>query len=145
MPQLQTLDVLLVEDNVDDADIARRALSKPGVQANVHVAGDGAEAIDFLFRRGRYESAPRPALVVLDVGLPRVGGMQVLRLMRGDPDLDEIPVAVLTGSVDRGQMEECLDLGTNMYMLKSMSLEQLVSFVAAVRKYWRVIGRLRGE
>lgn len=145
MPQLQTIDVLLVEDNVDDADIARRVLSKSEVQAEVHVAGDGAEALDFLFRRGKYEAAPRPALVVLDVGLPRVGGIQVLRLMRADPDLGEIPVAVLTGSLDRAQMEECLDLGTNMYILKSMSLEQLVMFAAAVRKYWRVIGRLRGE
>jgi two-component system response regulator len=133
------LRILLVEDNEDDVLYTKRVLAKSGVVCELEVAKDGRSALEALARykaaaRGRRDAGPN--LVLLDVGLPGMDGLEVLRRMKADPALRNIPVAILTGSRDRAHLETSVELGTNLYLNKPVAIVDIVYIVLGVHKYW---------
>jgi len=141
--------ILLVEDNEIDVEITRRVLAKAGAAVIVDVARDGSEALDLLFshREEPPEAGDRrlPKLVLLDLRLPSVGGLEVLRRIKNDPVLCTIPVAVLTGSVGERPMLESIEQGGNMYFVKPMTVKDVENLLPAVEQYWAVIERLQSK
>jgi CheY-like chemotaxis protein len=122
------VEVLLVEDNPDDAELTLHAFKGARFMNQVHVVGDGVAALDFLFCRGEYSARTcldNPQLVLLDLNLPKVSGLEVLRRIKKDKRTWQIPVAVLTASRDVSEITECRRLGAEQYIIKPVNLQQL--------------------
>jgi len=135
-------DILLVEDNPDDVLLAKRALKKNNITNDVAVVGDGAEALDYLFGTGAYEGrnvADRPAMLLLDINLPKVGGLDVLRKIRSDERLRTIPVVILTSSKEEQDLAEGYSLGANSYIRKPVDFDKFVDAVQQLGMYWLVL------
>ena len=130
--------ILLVEDNPDDVEITRRALSRGRVGHEVWVARDGQEALEFLHRRGAHAESPRPDLVLLDVNLPRRTGLEVLEEIKADAGLRTLPVIVLTSSRRDEDVERAYFLGANTYFTKPVGFEEFFRVVTTIRDYWIV-------
>jgi len=130
--------ILLVEDDPADLDLALLALRKNDIPNPVVVAEDGAEALDFLFGRGKHAGKGRqlPALVLLDLKLPGVGGLDVLREMKNDSLIELVPVVVLTSSKERQDVLTSYRLGANSYVQKPVKFEEFVAAVKQLGKYW---------
>ena len=139
------LDIRLVEDSDDDVAMVRRVFSKVGIPCGLHTARDGQEALDYLLRRGEDRDAPAPDLVLLDLRLPTVGGLDVLRRMRTDQGLSAIPVVVLTGSKDDKDFRECMALGAEGYLVKPVKVGDVGDILIEVRNYWASLGRARAH
>jgi len=134
--------ILLVEDNPDDELLTLRALKKTGVQNEVVVARDGVEALDYLFASGAYsgrDPAVMPQLILLDLKLPRVGGLEVLKRLRSNERTRLLPVVILTSSREQRDMLEGYGLGANSYVRKPVNFEQFVKAVELLRNYWLVL------
>ncbi|GGV24200.1 two-component system response regulator [Streptomyces longisporoflavus] len=130
-PSAAPVDVLLVEDDPGDELMTREAFEDNKIRNNLHVVRDGEEALDFLYRRGEYEGVPRPDLILLDLNLPKYDGRQVLEKVKSDPDLQDIPVVVLTTSAAEEDILRSYKLHANAYVTKPVDLDQ---FIAAVRQ-----------
>jgi len=130
--------VLLVEDNPDDEALTVMALRKSGRVEAVDVVRDGKEALDYLFCEGAYKGrAPEaPALVLLDLKMPKVGGIDVLRRMRKAPLTSAVPVVVLTSSLEAQDLRDAYDLGANSYLRKSVDFGEFTETMRAVGAYW---------
>lgn len=124
-------DVLLVEDNPEDAELALRALAAHGLRESVAVARDGVEAIEHLT-----QTPHLPRVILLDLKLPRLDGADVLRRVKRDPRWQSIPVVVLTSSREPSDVAECYRLGANSYVVKALEAEAHGATVAAVGTYW---------
>ncbi|MDQ3864442.1 MAG: response regulator [Actinomycetota bacterium] len=134
--------ILLVEDNPDDELLALRALKKSGVPNEVVVARDGVEALDYLFASGPHagrDPSVMPQLILLDLKLPRVDGLEVLRRLRSDERTRRLPVVILSSSRERRDMLDGYGLGANSYVRKPVDFEQFVSTVELLRSYWLVL------
>ena len=127
--------VLLVEDNPDDVEIARRALWKAAARVELSVARDGQEALDMLFGRSNGD-ASLPHLVLLDLNLPKMDGREVLEKIKADPKLKRIPVVVLTVSTQEEDVARCYDTGVNTYIAKPIQFEDFMRAVATINEYW---------
>jgi two-component system response regulator len=127
--------VLLVEDNPDDVEIARRALGKATARVELSVARDGQEAMDMLFR-GQNGDVSLPHLVLLDLNLPKMDGREVLEKIKADPKLKRIPVVVLTVSTQEEDVARCYDTGVNTYIAKPIQFEDFMRAVAIINEYW---------
>jgi len=133
--------ILLAEDNVNDADLTMRALSANQVPSEVVLASDGAEALDCLYRRGAFQTrdnAP-PAVVLLDLKMPRVDGLEVLRQIKNDAALKNIPVVIFTSSKERADLDRTYQLGANAYVVKPLGFQEFVTTLKDVKKFWLVI------
>jgi len=131
--------VLLVEDNPADQDLTRRALNAGGIQCNLRVAADGEEALNYVFRREEYRqavAAPRPQLVMLDLNMPKLDGWDVLREMKASPDLDTIPVIVLTTSRHERDVLRSYKLGCSSYVEKPMDVSAFMCALQQLLGYW---------
>lgn len=133
------VDILLVEDNQQHVELTLRALKKSNPTDNVHVVGDGAEALDFVFCQGSYaqrniENAPR--VIFLDLKLPKVDGLEVLRRIKSHAQTQTIPVVVLTTSQQESDLMESYRLGVNSYVVKPVKFERFMQTVADVGSYW---------
>jgi len=126
-------DILLVEDNRDDLDLALDAFEKH--RSRVHVARDGVEAVEALFGENG-KPRLRPRLILLDLKLPRLDGMEVLKRVKSDPQTRAIPVVVLTSSGQEGDLEACYRLGANSYIVKPVHFNQFVETAEAIGAYW---------
>ena len=135
-------DVLLVEDNPGDARLTREAFREGRIRTSIHVASDGVEAMEFLQQRGEYEDAPRPDIVLLDLNLPRKNGDEVLEEMNDDPDLESIPVIVLTSSSAEEDVERLYDLKANAYLTKPVDPDEFIETVQTLEQFWLSIVRL---
>lgn len=142
MTQPRAVTILLVEDNPDHAELTQRALSDGRLNNDVVWVKDGADALDYLFRRERYAGAARPGLILLDLKLPKVDGIKVLRQIKGDPDLATIPVVMLTTSARDEEIRACYDAGANSFVTKPMQFGEFVQKVATVGLYWTLTNRL---
>jgi len=131
------MEILLVEDNPDHAELTRRALSKGGGN-NVVWVKDGQAALDFLRREGGwagYQGA-RPSVILLDIGLPKIGGRDVLKAIKRDEGLRFIPVIMLTTSGDPDDVARCYHLGANSYVVKALDFSDFIGRVKAIKDYW---------
>lgn len=140
-------DLLLVEDNAEDLELALRALRKADLSARVHVCRDGAEALDFLFCEGAYasrEMGDRPRVILLDLKLPKIGGVQVLRRLRDDSRTKTIPVVVLTSSKEQCDVVETYRLGVNSYIVKPVNFEGFSDVVRDLGLYWLLLNQPPG-
>jgi len=138
----QPIEILLVEDNPGDVDLAREALENSKIHNILHVAGNGEEAMAFLRRKGKYAKAPRPDLVLLDLNLPRKDGREVLAEIKSDEDLKRIPVVILTSSKDEEDILKAYNLHANCYITKPMDLNQFVKMVKTIEEFWFTIVKL---
>jgi two-component system, response regulator len=131
--------VLLVEDNRDDEELTIHGLERANLQNPIEVARDGQEALDYLFGTDEQAPGPVPAVVVLDVHLPRVGGLEVLRRIRTHERTRRIPVVILTSSREDQDLIDGYDLGANSYVCKPIQFDQFAAAVAQLGVYWLVI------
>lgn len=138
---MTAIDLLLVEDNPADAELAQEALRESSVRFEVHVVCDGERALDFLHRRGAYEAARRPRLVLLDLNLPKVKGAEILADIRASADLRELPVVVLTSSDNEAERRELYALGANCYLTKPLDHASFVTMIRRVIAYWFPVTR----
>jgi two-component system response regulator len=137
-------DILLVEDSKDDAELAIHALRREHLANNIFVVRDGEEALDFLFCRGPFAERSfehLPKLVLLDLKLPKVDGIQVLKQIKEDPRTKAIPVVILTSSKEERDLVRSYDLGANSYIQKPVDFEQFRQTVKTVGLYWMVINQ----
>ena len=142
------VEILLVEDTPADAELTIRALKKPGLVNNLVWVKNGAEALDFLFAEGAYagrDSACRPKVVVLDLRLPRVSGIEVLRRIKSDERTCLIPVVVLTSSKEDVDVAECYRLGVNSFISKPVSFDEFVQAVGEMGLYWLLLNKRPNE
>jgi CheY-like chemotaxis protein len=131
------INILLVEDNPADVRLTEEALKEAAnALTRLHVAMDGAAALDFLHRRGEHTGAPRPDLMLLDLNLPRVDGRQVLAQVKSDPDLRRIPVVVLTTSPSEDDIIHAYDQHVNSYIRKPVDLDHFLEVLKAIDDYW---------
>jgi len=130
------MEILLVEDSLMFARIAIEALRKSDIRHRMTLVVDGQEATDFLQRVGRFARAPRPDLVLLDLGLPKKDGRSVLAEVKADEELRDIPVVVVTGSEDEADLERSRLLGVDGYMTKPVDLDQFLSLIKRLRHAW---------
>jgi chemotaxis family two-component system response regulator Rcp1 len=135
-------ELLLVEDNPGDVRLTMEALKEAKVINNLNVVRDGEEAMAVLRRQGKYADAPRPDLVLLDLNLPKKGGLEVLAEIKQDPDLKQIPVVVLTTSQAEQDILRTYELHANCYIVKPVDLNQFVSVVQSVENFWLAVVRL---
>ncbi len=134
--------ILLVEDNPDDVVLTERALKKARIANKVVVARDGVEALDFLFGTGAYsgrDTSAGPEVILLDLKLPKLDGMEVLQRLRGDPRTRLLPVVVLTSSREDEDLTKSYKLGANSYILKPVDFKQFAKAVRDVGLYWLVL------
>ena len=139
-------DILLVEDNPDDVELTRLAFEEANVANRVVVAADGAEALDYLFARGKHagrDPTQLPSIVLLDLNLPKLDGREVLQAIRANPDTRDLPVIVLTTSAEPFDVEASYALGVNSYIQKPVDFEQFVWAVRQVGLYWLVLNHPR--
>lgn len=139
------VDILLVEDNLNDAELALRALKKSGVANNIFVVNDGEDALDFLYCKNKYASRNpnhTPKIILLDLKLPKVDGLEVLRILKADERKKIIPVIVLTSSDQEKDMIESYKLGVNSYIQKPVDFEQFITAVNQIGYYWLLLNQL---
>jgi CheY-like chemotaxis protein len=131
--------ILLVEDNADDVELTLRAFRKSDLVNNVTVVRDGVEALDFLLATGEHavrETADMPDLILLDIKLPRVDGLQVLERLRAHPRTKLIPVVILTSSIEPKDLLTCYTLGANSYVRKPIDFQQFSRALQQIGTYW---------
>lgn len=140
----ESLDILLVEDNQDDVDLALHALRREKLANRIVVVRDGEEALDFLFCRGAYAERTfdhPPKLVLLDLKLPKLNGMEVLKEVKSDPRTKVIPVVVMTSSNEERDLAASYNLGVNSYIQKPVDFDQFRETVKTIGLYWLVINQ----
>ena len=137
--------IMLVEDNPDDEELTLRALRKANIANEVFVARDGTEALDFLFGTGRHaglQTLPMPAVVLLDLKLPKLNGIDVLKRMRADPRTKLIPVVVLTSSSEDEDMLKSYQSGANSYVRKPVEFSSFANAVTQLGMYWMLLNQV---
>lgn len=137
-----SIELLLVEDNPQDLELTKRALKKSNLANRIHVARDGAEALDFLFCEGEYanrDASETPNLILLDLMLPKINGLEVLKRIKTDPRTKATPVVVLTSSKEQRDVIESYQLGVNSYIVKPVDFEQFSSAVQELGLYWLIL------
>ena len=141
---LEWVEILLIEDDREDVELTLRAFQKARITNKVHVARDGAEALDFVFARGGHrnrENSRLPGLIMLDLKLPKIDGLEVLRRMRTDPRTEKIPVVVLTASNHDGDVSACRQLGVEGYISKPVVVAKFTEAVPATQFEWALLNR----
>jgi two-component system, chemotaxis family, response regulator Rcp1 len=130
------IEILLVEDSPADILLTREAFKNNKLVNEIHVAEDGIQALDFLYKRGKHASAPRPDLILLDLNLPRKNGREVLAEIKADDDLRSIPIVVLTTSNDDGDILKAYNLNANCYVVKPVGFDNFMKAIQSIRHFW---------
>ena len=144
MRETSVVDILLVEDTPEDLELALRALRKANLTNRIEVARDGAEAIDFLFCEGAYSGRTideRPRVILLDLKLPKIDGLEVLQRIKSDPRTQSIPVVVLTSSKEQNDVVASYKLGVNSYIVKPVNFESFAKAVQELGMYWMLLNQ----
>ena len=136
------IQVLLVEDNPGDVRLTREAFRDAKVHLDLHVAGDGVEAMEFLYHEGKHGSSPRPDLILLDLNLPRKDGREVLAEIKAHPSLKTIPVVILTTSAADADIERSYLLHANCYISKPVDLEGFLTVIRSIDGFWLSVVKL---
>ena len=135
--------ILLAEDNAKDVELTLAALDEHNLANEVIVVRDGAEALDYLFQRGKYNTrAPgNPAVVLLDIKMPKVDGLEVLKAIRSDDTLKKMPVVILTSSREEKDLIRSYELGVNAYVVKPVNFEDFINAVKELGVFWAVVNQ----
>lgn len=139
------VEILLVEDNPNDSELALRALKKNNIANNVVVVTDGEQALDFLFARGKFtgrDAEQVPKMVLLDLKLPKVDGLEVLKVLKNHHSTRAIPVIMLTSSKEENDIVESYRLGVNSYIVKPVDFDKFVEAVRDIGLYWLLLNQL---
>jgi two-component system response regulator len=136
MSEKKGISILMVEDDENDIIMTKRAFERYNLRNVLYVARDGEEALDFIYRRGDYQDSPRPGLILLDIKLPKMDGLEVLRRLKGDPDMRHIPVVILTASRREKDKIESYRLGVNSYIVKPLDFSKFIEAVSTINLYW---------
>ena len=141
--EYKDVDILLVEDNPHDVELTLRALKKHNLANNIHVARDGQEALDFLFGAGPAASVKcnRLKVILLDLKLPKISGLEVLTKLKSDERCKSVPVVVLTSSQEDQDIQECYKLGVNSYVVKPVEFDAFAKTVADLGLYWMLVNK----
>lgn len=133
--------IFYVDDNPRDTELALNALKKNNLANDVVTAEDGEDALDYLYMRGKYANRPpgNPALMLLDLKMPRVDGLEVLRQVKSDPQLHSIPVVVMTSSREEQDLIRSYELGVNAYVVKPLSFTEFLDAIKQIGAFWGVI------
>jgi CheY-like chemotaxis protein len=140
----ENVEILFAEDSKDDAILTIRALTKSGFSNKLHHVIDGAEALDFIYCRGKYtERNPTefPKLILLDVKMPKVSGIEVLEKIKSDPLIKSVPVVMLTSSKEGPDIERCFELGANSYIVKPVDSDNFFKAVKEIGIYWMILSQ----
>ena len=143
--ELQPVEILLVEDSPTDVLLAKEALEYSKIANNLHTVPDGVEALAFLRKEGKYNAAPRPGLILLDLNLPKRDGREVLAEIKGDEKLMRIPVVVLTTSKSEVDILKAYGLHANCYIVKPVDFEKFSEVVRSIENFWFSVVTLPGE
>lgn len=143
MVDMKEVEILLVEDNPTDAELTQRALRKNNLANNLVWVKDGAAALDFVFRKGEYAGRTdgQPKLILLDLKLPKVDGVEVLQKLKGDEGTRGIPVVMLTSSEEERDIVESYRLGVNSYLVKPVDFTEFIRVVSDAGMYWAILNR----
>lgn len=144
MTQISEVEILLVEDNPNDAELGLRALKKHNLTNSIHLVKDGAEALEFIFGTGAYAGrnvGNKPKVIFLDLKLPKVDGLEVLRKVKSDERTKTIPIVVLTSSHEERDLVESYKLGVNSYIVKPVDFDKFIQAVAQLGMYWMLLNK----
>ena len=146
MNEFEAVEILLVEDSDADAEMTTRAIRKGNVVNRLVRVRDGVEALDFVFREGAYSqrSGGNPRLILLDLKMPRLGGIDVLRRLKADQTTKTIPVVVFTSSAEEKDVGESYQLGVNSYLVKPVDMIAFTNVITQTGLYWAVMNRMPG-
>lgn len=136
--------ILLADDNEDDLELEQRALAQYRIANDIVIVRDGAETLDFLFRRGEFSdrNPADPLVILLDINMPKINGVEVLQQIKNDQHLRHIPVVMLTSSRQGPDVEHCYSLGANAYVVKPVDFAQFAEAVKTIGKFWAVLNEL---
>jgi CheY-like chemotaxis protein len=138
------VEILIVEDSIDDANLTIRSLKKNNITNNLFHVKNGEEALDFIFCRGIYSSRSKnvkPKLILLDLKMPKVDGIEVLQIIKSNPDTRSIPVVILTSSEEDPDIKKCYDLGANSFVTKPVQFEGFIKAIKELGFYWMVLNK----
>ncbi|MEA3186477.1 MAG: hypothetical protein QOD99_307 [Chthoniobacter sp.] len=144
MSETNSVEILLVEDNPQDVELAQRALRKANLTNRIQIVRDGAEALDFIFCEGTHAARrieDTPKVILLDLKLPKVDGLEVLKRIKADPRTRAIPVVMLTSSKEQNDVVESYKLGVNSYIVKPVNFEGFVEAVQQLGMYWLLLNQ----
>ena len=144
-PVAGPIEILMVEDSVDDIEITMEALKDAKVRNNLTAVRDGVEAMAYLRRQGEFRGATRPDVILLDLNMPRMDGRQVLEAIKSDPELQRIPVVVLTTSEAEEDILRAYELHANCYITKPVDMSQFIKVVRSIEDFWFTVVRLPPE
>ncbi len=139
------LNILLVEDNETDVKITLRAFSRGKIKSNVYTASNGEEAMDYVLNRGHFSDPkkfPQPDFILMDLKMPKVGGLEALRNMKGDPKVKHLPVAILTSSTNEEDVRKSYEYGAVTFIPKPVSYEDFSAVVDCFNSYWHRVAKL---
>jgi len=142
MENLNAVEILLVEDNPQDAELMIRALRKQNFANRIHVAEDGAEALDFIFCKGKYSDrdfSKTPKVIFLDLKLPKVSGLEVLLELKSNPLTQTLPVVVVTSSRENPDIKKAYELGVNSYVVKPVNFDDFLKAISQIGLYWLLV------
>ena len=138
-------EILMAEDSADDAELTIGALEEYNLANRIVLVANGAEALDYLYRRGRFTGrlSPNPILLLLDLKMPKVNGLEVLRQMKESPELTDIPVVMLSSSCEELDLKEARHLGASAFVVKPVRFQDFVDAVKTIGKFWGLLNVLR--
>jgi chemotaxis family two-component system response regulator Rcp1 len=139
---VNTIDILVVEDNAGDARLIKEVLNDNKIYNSMYIARDGVEALDFLFKRGQHADSPRPDLIILDLNLPKKDGREVLAEIKSDPALRLIPIVIMTISQAEEDILKSYNLHANCFITKPIDLGQFIKVVKSIEDFWFSIVKL---
>jgi two-component system, response regulator len=148
MNKLNEIEILLVEDNPNDAEMTIRGLNKHKLANNVIHVSDGEEALDFIYARGTFIGRNpdiKPRMILLDIKLPKINGLEVLKIIKSDPETKMIPVVVLTTSSEERDMIESYKYGVNSYIIKPVDFEKFAESIRNIGFYWLLLNKIPGK
>jgi two-component system response regulator len=144
MENLKAAEILLVEDNPNDMELTLRAMSTYNLANKIYVAKDGAEALDYVFGEGAYnkrDMKDKPQVILLDLKLPKMDGLEVLRKLKSDERTKVIPIVVLTSSTEDRDVIESYELGVNSYIVKPVDFDKFINAVSQIGLYWMLLNK----
>lgn len=138
------IEILLIEDNSSDVELTIRALKKQNLANNIMVVNDGAEALDFIFAKGKYadrDAENLPMVIFLDLKLPKINGIEVLKALKSDEKTRMIPIVIMTSSQEEKDIAESYKLGVNSYVVKPIDFEKFMKIIAELGFYWLAVNK----